>query len=67
MTCKSLRQRPVEPPSSACFDCGAMVPVTEAWYSARNPEIALCETCFRRRELRRKARSRVRKRPSATG
>ncbi|MEK6660643.1 MAG: hypothetical protein AABY63_02035, partial [candidate division NC10 bacterium] len=75
MTCKHLR-RPLgagedrsEPPTSACFDCGALVPTAEAWHSSRNPEIALCEACFRQREARREpsrtARGRAKRPPSA--
>ncbi len=62
MTCKSFR-RPLdageissESPTSACFDCGAVVAIAEAWQSSRNPEIALCESCFRRREANGRAR-----------
>jgi hypothetical protein len=75
MTCKHLRRPPdvtealSESPSSACFDCGTVVPVTEAWRSARKPEIALCEACFRKREARREpsrtARGPAKRGPSA--
>jgi hypothetical protein len=74
MTCKHLRRppdvnkAPSEPPSSACFDCGTVVPVAEVWRSARKPEIALCEACFRQREALREpsrtARGRAKRRPS---
>ena len=75
MTCKHLRRPPdvskalSEPPSSACFDCGTVVPVAEVWRTARRPEIALCEACFRQREARREqkgtARGRAKRGPSA--
>lgn len=74
MTCKHLRRPPdvsealFESPSSACFDCGTVVPVAEVWRSARKPEIALCEACFRRREAGREpsrtARGRAKQRSS---
>ncbi len=64
LTCKFFRRALdggktlTEPPTSACFDCGALVPITEAWHRSRNPEIALCETCFRRWEASGRARRR---------
>ncbi len=49
-----------EPPTTACFDCGRVVPVDASWSSREQPELALCETCFRSREATGRAKETVR-------
>lgn len=41
-----------EAPTTACFDCGGQVPVSEVYLSIRDPEMALCEDCFQNRQAR---------------
>ena len=43
-------------PTTACFDCGAILPVAETWVNKKG--VALCESCFRKREARGRARRR---------
>ncbi len=43
-------------PTTACFDCDAVVPVADSYVSKRG--LALCESCFLKREARGHARRR---------
>ncbi len=54
----------VESPTVACSDCDAMVSALEAWFSARNPSVALCDSCVSNREEKGQAK---RPRGSRTG
>lgn len=39
-----------EVPTTYCFDCGQMVPVADTWTKKNDPNVALCEGCFRAAE-----------------
>ena len=41
-----------EVPTTACFDCDRIIPVSETWTGVRNPTLALCEGCFVKREAK---------------
>lgn len=43
-----------EVPTTACFDCDALVPVAETWVNKKG--LALCEGCFTKREAKGRAR-----------
>ena len=60
---RSLRDGSVsglfEPPTTACFECGAVVPVEESWspkFRGGRSGLALCENCFRQWETAGRAR-----------
>lgn len=52
-------------PTTACFDCDAIVPVAGAWVSEGG--LALCESCFLKREAKGHARRRRKPFPRAQG
>ncbi len=43
-------------PTTACFDCDAILPVADTWVNQR--DLPLCETCFRNWEAKGRARRR---------
>jgi len=44
-------------PTTACFDCGKIVPVGDVYYASKRDERALCEWCYRKAEKAGRARS----------
>jgi len=49
------RGHAVEPPTTACFDCGAIVPV-DATYTSKRDERCVCQGCFTKAEAGGRAR-----------
>lgn len=43
-------------PTTACFDCDAVIPVADTWVNKKGR--ALCEACFLKREVKKRARRR---------
>lgn len=51
-----LESIPEESATTACFDCTRLVPVEDSWSPKEQPTIALCDPCFRIREVAGRAR-----------
>jgi len=37
-------------PTTACFDCGAIIPIGDCFYSSTVDQRALCEGCYEKAE-----------------
>ena len=45
-------------PTTACFDCGAIIPIGDAFYSSTQDQRALCEGCYGKAEKAGRAKCR---------
>ena len=45
--------------STACFECGITVRTEDVWLKKSDPNIALCEGCFRKAETAGRAKERI--------
>jgi len=53
---EQLEATPDESATTACFDCSKLIPVEDSWSPKDQPTIALCDPCFRIREVAGRAR-----------